>query len=113
VLAAVACMLSGGCHDIVCAGVGRFAITVDVRDSVTGAHLVDSVHVTAQDGAFQTSFVAIPDSLFGGAAERAGTYSVIVERVGYITWRRDEVRVDETRCGAPATVALTALLQRQ
>lgn len=96
-----------------CAGVGRFAITVDVRDSLTSIRLVDSVRVTAQDAAFQTTFFMTADSLFGGAADRAGTYSVTVEHAGYATWRRDAIHVDETPCHEVATVPLVALLQRQ
>jgi len=113
VCAIVVSLLAASCrNDIVCAGVGRFGVTVEVRDSVTGTRLLDSVRVTATDGVYQTQFAVVADSVFGGATDRFGTYSVTVERAGYVTWQRNSVRVDATRCGEPITVALKALLQR-
>lgn len=83
-------------------------ITVDVRDSQSGAQITDGVRVIARDGAFADT---AENSHLAVAFERAGTYTVTVEKDGYQTWSRSGVRVSRDECHV-RTVALTAQLQR-
>lgn len=111
ILVVLCTLVASGCNSPTCAGVGVYALKVDVRDSSTGSRLSDSVRVTAQDGSYVSSFRLLPEGVFAGADDRPGTYTVVVERTRYHIWRRESVVVAATACRAPRTVDLTALLQ--
>ncbi len=69
------------------AAISVSAIDADTRTPVTGWHGI------VRDGDYR-------DSLrFGGAAyERAGTYTVTIEAVGYQTWTRGGIVVTDGEC---------------
>lgn len=91
------------CTDILVPG-----IAVDVRDSQSNAQITDGLRVIARDGAFADT---AENGHLAVAFERAGTYTVTVEKDGYQTWLRSGVRVSRDECHV-RTVALTAQLQR-
>jgi hypothetical protein len=94
-----------------CTDEARPGLVVTVLDSVTKA-AISGASVTARSG---TRTDVVPDyesarSSYPLAYEKAGTYSVTVEKAGYRTWLRSDVRVTSDRCHVQ-TVSLTALLQ--
>jgi hypothetical protein len=93
------------------------AIEVEVRDATTGAPAACNALLVVREGAFVDSVAAsnvfdpsapadstggcgrLPDLLgLSGAEERSGTYSVRVEKPGYVTWERTSVRVPVDEC---------------
>jgi hypothetical protein len=97
----------------VCTTEARPGLFVTVLDSVTKSPITGA-SVTARSG---TTSDVVPDfesarSSYYLAYEKAGTYSVTVEKAGYLTWSRTNVRVTSHECHVK-TVALTALLQAQ
>jgi hypothetical protein len=96
-----------------CTAVAPIALWITVRDAVTGRALADSA-----SGTFQVDTTTGPlvraDSLDLIGGNRAGTYSVTVQRPGYQTWTMLGVRATQTSaCGGVEPVKLTAALQRQ
>ncbi len=93
----------------------RYGLTVQVRDSVTGAPAGHDALVIARDGAYADTLSSFPfssDSVtFVGAGERPGRYVVTVSKPGYQLWVRDGVEVGEDGCHVQQ-VAITALLQQ-
>lgn len=91
------------------------AVAVVVRDAATGAPLADGARGAVRDGAFIDSLrpespqAPVQWTLVGGG-ERAGTYTVTVERQGARPWRRDGVVVHRGACGV-VTETLTADLE--
>jgi hypothetical protein len=105
-----------------CAAVALPAIEVTVVDAQTGAYAAKGAVGTVQDGSFTAPLqvigwlgppvpggAQIPTTL-GGPYERAGTYTVRVEKPGYATWERSSVRVTKGPCNVN-TVRLQADLQ--
>ena len=100
-----------------CTAIALPALDVTVLDSLTEAPLASGARVIARDGAYADTSVTAPAgssgpelAVQGLAYERAGRYSVTVERAGYQPWRRDGVVVRRGSCHVE-TVRLTALLQ--
>ena len=81
------------CRDLLpprlCTLEARPGITVRVQDSITARALADSALAYAVDGSYvETLMPGVFDSTGAmisrfGAVERAGTYTVLVSRVGY------------------------------
>lgn len=97
-----------------CTTEARPALTVDVRDSITNATAGPGARIIARDGAFADTVLVPTDDAarfpYQLAHERAGTYTVTVERDGYRPWSRSGVRVTKDECHV-RTLALTARLQ--
>jgi hypothetical protein len=108
-----------GSSDILCAPLPPWAVAVDVRDSVTGASLIDgargAVHLEVQiDSLRPEPIYLFPDTvLVGGESE--GIVEVRVERAGYAPWIAAGVhtRLVGSPCAAWDTQALTARLQAE
>jgi hypothetical protein len=87
------------------------AISVTVRDSVSGRALADGATGTLRNGE-ATGALFHRDSLRLTGGGTVGTYDVTIERAGYRTWTRTGVQVNQSlACGGPVTVELTAPLQ--
>ena len=73
-----------------------------VRDSVTNIPAGHGATVTVHDGSYSDSLrlVGYPsDSLgFQGATERPGTYTIDVQKAGYLPWSRVGVVVRAGSC---------------
>ena len=107
-----------------CTTEARPGITVEVRDSISGAPVAD-VRVIARDGAFaDTAEVPVtfalsttsdeplpPINVFHLVHERPSTYLVTAEKEGYQLWSRSGVQVRDGGCHV-RTVSLVARLQR-
>ena len=91
------------------------AVAVIVRDAETGAPLATEARGVVQEGAYVDSLRLEPLqrptqwTLVGGG-DRAGTYTVAVERQGFRPWQRSGVVVGRGACGVE-TVTLTADLE--
>lgn len=88
--------LDDNCTDEVIAGVN-----VKVKDASTGAYLSDGVSVTVQDGDYSELLDLIQDSdpaTFSGAWERPGTYTIIVQKSGYVGFESNGFLVTENPC---------------
>lgn len=121
-LLAVFFLMAGACNSSpggpdggVCTLEARPAITVFVRDSVSGAHVARGSVATATSGTFSDMATypagAVQDDLpLSLAHERAGTYTVTVTKPGYSEWRTTGVRVTRDECHV-VTETLTARLQ--
>ena len=110
VVASTACEpITGG---VACTTEARPAISVDVRDSTTGARIGRNAIVVARQGTFvDTAFsTSVFDGPHGLAHERTGTYTVTVDQQGYRQWSRALVRVTKDECHV-RTVELVARLQ--
>ena len=92
----------------VCNTIALPAISLDVRDSVTDATITEGFRAIARDGTFADTALFPPPQL---AHERAGTYTVTVEKEGYQTWSRTGIRVRDGECHV-RTVDLVARLKR-
>lgn len=113
-IAALAFMV--GCYGgdpsgpIVCTDQFVYGLTVTVRDQVTTVPKADDATMTLREGAYEE---VVTDSWDGtslsGAGERAGTYSVTVEHVGYESWTRSGVVITADECHV-IPVSLTAEL---
>ena len=81
-------------------------IVVEIRDATNGRAIADLAKVIVQDGAFTDSLRPAESSspqladLFSrhAAFERAGTYSVHVERTGYSSWDTVGIEVAKGVC---------------
>jgi hypothetical protein len=86
---------------------------VEVRDAVTGAPAALGAVGHVSEGAFRADLesngAADPARLFG-PWERAGNYTVTVQKPGYRSWTQANVRVTADRCHV-RTVELRADLQ--
>ena len=108
--------VGGACEfpwGVACSAEARAAVSVDVRDSVTGEPAGRGARIVARDGAYaDTARIASEyDGPYGLARERAGTYAVTVEQAGYRPWSRGGVRVTRDECHV-RTAVLAARLQR-
>ncbi|MBA4157921.1 MAG: hypothetical protein H0X65_10655 [Gemmatimonadetes bacterium] len=99
---------------ITCPDVGRHALVVEVREAGTGANAVPDAILLVRDGEYMDSVQGQADgpAMLAAAPEWAGTYSVIVRKVGYEEWTRNDLRVRRSgACNALGTVNLVADLQ--
>ena len=109
-LGAVVAPLLGACRfpfapiDRVCTAELRFGVVVRVTDSVTARPAASGSTLVIREGTYVDSMsipAARPDLdelTFGGAGERAGTYTVTVTKSGYRPWTRTGVRVTKGEC---------------
>ena len=97
----------GGCDTYASPG-----LQLSVVDASTGSALAGAAgaRAIARDGTFADT-VPILESMVHFVYERAGTYDVIVEYPGFVTWSRSTVVVDEDRCHVKLT-RITARLVR-
>src|SRR5689334_23353562 len=97
----LASAVMAGCRTpTVCAAIAHPGITVDVRDSVTNQLAGQGARVIASEGTFaDTALFLSGDTPFRLVEERPGTYLVTVEKEGYRTWSRSNVRVTRGTCG--------------
>jgi hypothetical protein len=98
---------------VACSADARPAVSVDVRDSITGAPAGRGARIVARDGDFADTarYPSEYEGPYGLARERAGTYTVTVEQAGYRPWSRGGVRVTRDECHV-RTVLLPARLQQ-
>lgn len=92
----------------------RPAIVVQVRDAATQAPAATGATGVVRDGSFTDLMHADPggNSLeLRGALERAGTYTVTVDKPGHRQWKQENVRVRDGSCHV-RTVTLQASLVR-
>lgn len=66
----------------------------DVR---TMAPLTEDLVGIATEGAFVDTLFQFENQLYG-AFERPGVYLLTVEKPGFVTWRREDVRVEADVC---------------
>lgn len=105
---AVGCRDSASSEPIVCTADFRMAIVVAVRDSITGEPRATGAAGVVRDGAYTDSLRGANLTL-SGAPERAGTYTVTIERPGYHTWSVGGIQVTRNACHVN-TAQLTARL---
>ena len=88
-------------------------INVRVQDAATGAPTATNARLVVTDGAYtDSSYVTLRDdsATLSAAPERAGVYTVMVRKAGYVTWTRSGVEVTKGTCHvqpANLTAALT------
>lgn len=104
-------VFTAGCRDTVdtisCPAVVAPAVDVEVRDARTGAPLAQGVEGSVRDGTFVDALKpyrgvsADPATLVSlqAAAGRPGTYTILVERTGYLPWTVTGVKVTKRECG--------------
>ena len=115
VVIVVGATVSVGCNPFTgttCTSEARAALVVDVRGSSTNAPAGRGARIIASDGAFAdtASTSGDYDGPYQLAHERAGTYTVTVEKEGYRGWSQSGIRVTKGECHV-RTVNLTARLQ--
>jgi hypothetical protein len=116
--------MATACADTVtvCPGILYPAITLTVRDSLTGAAAASGVTAIAtRHGDTSThdlipTTVVVPNDFSAGAApiwlgSQPGTYDVVVTKEAYATWSKMGVVVDASGCET-RTVSLDALLRK-
>jgi len=117
-LAACICLLLAGCDfgNPICPAVAEPAVIVEVRNAVTDDPEAENADGVLIDGEYTDSLrvteetdEGIPIALAGGF-ERAGTYTVRVEKAGFQTWTRKGVDVGDGECG-PETERLDARIE--
>jgi hypothetical protein len=94
----------------------RPGLIVRVRDKVTGENVLPGSFVRAIDGSYVDS-VHVPlkftrPQFFPLANERAGMYTVVVDRSGYVPFKRRGVRVGSDGCHV-TTVVFEAMLEKK
>ena len=117
IVLAACCLAVAGCVQILgnsddpyCTAEFRYGIVVEARDAATNAPLTGA-RGAVREGAYVDSLSGLAQVGVGHAAgERAGVYSVEVERAGFATWRVGDVVVSADRCHV-RTVRLVARLQ--
>ena len=94
-----------------CLAARPLAVVVEVRDSTTGQAAADgAIGTLVGAGVNDTLFHADPLRIYGG--DKLGTYTVTIDRPGYLTWSVSDVHVTEVgECGSVLPVQLSAKLQ--
>jgi len=99
-----------------CTAILISGLSVQVRDSVTGALAASGAKLVARSGTYADSMsypAGHPEMdawTLVGAGEHAGLFSVTVTKSGYRDWTKSDVRVTAGECHVN-TVGLIALLQ--
>jgi hypothetical protein len=114
-LIVAAAALSLGCSafdPLICTSEARAGISITVLDSASGTPVGAGARITATDGEFSDTVTTVEDyqGPYGLAHERAGSYTVTVEKAGYALWSSSDALVTRGECHV-RTVQLTALLQ--
>lgn len=104
----VACMpflLATTCDeddDVYCTQEAKAGLNITVKDAVTSEVLSTGVTVIAQDGDYTETLEAFTGdnetTIFIGAWERVGTYTVTVSKVGYQTYTSELIIVTADVC---------------
>jgi hypothetical protein len=116
VFPATACLaaaaLLAGCQDgpTACDLAGRAGIVVQVTDAATGAPLSDGLHGAATSGDYRETLIASESGLVG-LHERPGTYTIRIERDGYLPWDSAGIRVRQSGACHVGTSTLSVPLQ--
>ena len=122
VMLAVLCgtLLFTGCDALVdskvCPASVEPAVVVEVRNAVTGVPEAKNADGRLIDGSYNDSMrvpsgnsEGVPTAL-AGADERAGTYTVLVEKQNFESWSQSGIEVSEGECGVK-TERVTAELR--
>ena len=75
-----------------------YAVTVVVRDSLTGGLLSSTPIGILTDGQYRETMELSPDQILKGGGERPGTYEVEVRAEGYALWRTHGVEAKHDGC---------------
>jgi len=102
----------GGCKTYAAPG-----LSIAIVDATSGKPIASNATVQISEGSFVETLTIPGDTAndgfhASGAHERIGTYTVRVTKPGYVTWVRNDVRVQSGGCHV-RTTELTASLQRQ
>ncbi|PSQ85956.1 MAG: hypothetical protein BRD42_06890 [Bacteroidetes bacterium QS_3_64_15] len=117
-LAACTFLFLAGCDfgNPICPAVAEPAVIVEVRNAVTDDPEAENADGVLIDGEYTDSLRVNEETDEGilialaGGFERAGTYTVCVEKPRFQTWTREDVDVDDGECG-PETERLTARME--
>ena len=97
----------GGC--VGCDEGFRFAVTVEVVDSVTGGPINAVPTGILRDGRYREIMRVDRNHVIGGMG-RPGRYDVEISATGYRTWTKAEIDVPGDFCGISEPAELTALM---
>ena len=75
-----------------------YAVTVEVRDSLTGGLLSSTPTGILTDGQYRETMKLSPNQILFGGGERPGTYDVAVRAEGYLPWRMQGVEAQHDGC---------------
>jgi hypothetical protein len=97
---------TGGCLSKV-----SIAVVITVRDSISGDPAADgTLGILTGAGVDDTLINSDPLTLLGG--DKTGTYTVTIDKPGYLTWSASDVHVTEVgECANVIPVDLSAKLQ--
>jgi hypothetical protein len=114
-LVVLGCVVSACGSDVptvgFCAAAVSLSVVVTVRDSTSGQAAADGAIGTLV-GASVDDTLTQTDSLTLLGGNQTGTYTVTIDRPGYLTWTASGVRVTQTGpCGNVIPVQLNARLQ--
>jgi len=111
--------LAAGCSEPieVCTPILLPALTITVRDSVTGVPTASGVTASGTRHGDTTETVVVPNDPSKDASPiplgtDAGTYDIVLTKAGYVDWRRTDIVVAANGCH-PQTRSIEALLQKR
>ena len=113
---ALALCSCGGDEEPVCTASVVPALSIRVLDDATGSEAACGATATVTDGSF-SQVVQAPvsgrcdEGMLSAAAERAGTYAVVVSKAGYQDFVATNIIVGANRCHVE-TVTVTARMVR-
>jgi hypothetical protein len=94
-----------------CAAARSLSVIVTVRDSISGQAAADGAIGTLVGGSVDDTLFQT-DSLTLAGGDATGTFTVHVDRPGYLTWSASDVHVTQQGpCGNVIPVQLSAKLQ--
>jgi len=94
-----------------CAAARPLAVIVTVRDSISGQAAADGAIGTLVNASVDDT-LSHADSLTLLGGDQLGTYTVTIDKPGYLTWIASNVHVTEVGvCGSVVPVQISAKLQ--
>jgi hypothetical protein len=84
---------------VMCPDEARPMITILVLNASTGQPAAEGAGGSITDGAFSARLLRRGYNHLSPAADRPGTYTVLVQKPGYQDWTRTDVRVRGGECG--------------
>jgi hypothetical protein len=94
-----------------CTSVGPLAVLITVRDSISGQAAANGAIGTLVGSGVDDTLITV-DSLTILGGDQLGTYTVTIDRPGYLTWSMSDVHVTQKGdCGNVIPVKLNAKLQ--